>query len=291
MTTTQIISYIDKQMDNYYKLYVMNLYLLVETSNYVNEAAQIHASKLVKDRNQSSFSVRIFHNPIIQSIVLSKTYQDVVKNEKFHLLIDSDIFRKAFQKFSATEHYQSYIQLPEPGIKDDLKVVNKLYESLVHENELIEHAIEDVMSNWHDDKQSILQWVSATLKEVSTKPVQDSIPGKKPLREERQFARQLVEAYDYHEQEYSELIKPKLKNWDEDRIAELDMLLIKLGLTEFLYLPDIPVKVTINEYLEVAKQYSTPQSKDFINGILDSLLKDLTTSKKVSKSGRGALES
>ena len=87
-----------------------------------------------------------------------------------------------------------------------------------------------------------------------------------------------------------ELIKPKLKNWDPDRIAALDMILLRMGICEFLYFETIPTKVTINEYIDLAKRYSTPKSGDFVNGVLDNILKDLKKKNLIQKSGRGLIE-
>lgn len=290
MSLQQVTSYIDKQIDNYYRLYILNLYLLTEAANYVNEAAQIHASKLVRQNNGTDFSVRIYHNPIVQGLVLNQTFQDVLKKEKFHLMVDQDLFRQVYQKLSALPAYAHYTSIENSTLNDDYKILVKVYNEFIANNEVTEHAIEDIIPNWHDDKPGIMQWVSATLKDFSQSSDRN-LPAPSQLKEEKLFAKHLVEGYLYHEEEFRELIKPKLKNWEEDRIAEVDMILIKMGLTEFLYLKEIPVKVTINEYLEISKNYSTPQSKDFINGILDGLLKDLKAANKLQKAGRGALES
>ena len=292
MSMPQLLSYVDKQLDNYHRLYLLNLYILTETANYVNEAATIRAARHLKTQQDLEYSVRLFHNPIVQNIVLSAAFTEGVRKEKFDVSVDSDLFRKVFVKFSETQDYQHYAGKADPSTVDDFRALTRLFNSFVANDETVESIIEEIMPSWHDDKQAVVQLVGQTLRQIADNPDAPAVTGRKPSEEAevKRFAKNLVETFLLHEQEYSELIKPKLKNWDEDRIAELDLLLIKMGLTEFLYIEDIPVKVTINEYLEIAKLYSTPQSKDFINGILDSILKDLRDQQKLRKVGRGAVE-
>jgi N utilization substance protein B len=266
--------------------------MLVESANYVNEAAQIRASRHLKSNDDLDFSVRLFHNPIVQNIVLSKAYEDGVKKEKFDIAVDRDLFRKVYGKFAESPDYLHYASKTEHTTVDDFRALTRLYNTFLANDDGAESTVEELMPSWHDDKQAIVQWVNQTLRQIADNPDAPVVPQRKPSDETevKRFAKNLVETYLYHESEYSELIKPKLQNWEEDRIAEMDLLLIKMGLTEFLYLHDIPVKVTINEYLEIAKLYSTPQSKDFINGVLDSILKDLREQNKLRKVGRGAVE-
>lgn len=290
MSAPQLISFVDKQLDAFYRLYLLNLYVLAESANYVNEEATKRASKHLKTQEDLAYSVRLFHNPIVQNIVLSPAYEDGVKKEKFEVAVDRDLFRKVFNKFSESPDFVHYAAKENPTPVDDYRAVIKLYNNFVANDETVESIIEELIPSWHDDKSSIVQWVNLTLRQIADNADASGVAGRKPLEEEKKFAKNLVETYLYHAPEYSDLIKPKLQNWEEERIAEMDLLLIKMGLTEFLYLADIPVKVTINEYLEIAKQYSTPQSKDFINGILDSILRDLKEQNKLRKVGRGAVE-
>jgi N utilization substance protein B len=290
--SAQLLSHVDKQLDAYYRLYLFNLYLLVESANYVNEVAQLRAARHLKTAEDLEVSVRLFHNPIAQNIALSGAYHEGVKNGKFEIGLDRDTFRKVFTKFAQSPDYVHYASKPDPTTVDDFRALTRLYNNFIANDESVEHTLEDLMPSWYDDKSAIVQWVNQTVRQIADKPDEPGVASHKATeeREAKRFARNLVETHLLHESEYSELIKPKLQNWEEERIAEMDLLLIKMGLTEFLYLEDIPVKVTINEYLEIAKLYSTPQSKDFINGILDSILRDLKQQNKLHKVGRGAVE-
>ena len=112
---------------------------------------------------------------------------------------------------------------------------------------------------------------------------------KDKFKELTQFGIDLFNETINHKKEHQKLIEPKLRNWEADRLAVVDVILIRMAVSEFLYFPSIPVKVTINEYLDIAKEYSTPKSKDFINGVLDSLMRDMRTNDQLNKTGRGLL--
>jgi len=113
------------------------------------------------------------------------------------------------------------------------------------------------------------------------------IPNVYKNKEDRDYALELMQKVILNDEELTELIDEKTPNWDKERIADLDMIILKMGISEFLYFPSIPIRATINEYLEVSKEYSTPKSSLFINGILDKIVKEFSTSKKLNKIGRG----
>jgi N utilization substance protein B len=112
---------------------------------------------------------------------------------------------------------------------------------------------------------------------------------KDKFKELTQFGIDLFNETISNKKEHYKIIEPKLKNWETDRLAIIDVILIRMAVSEFLYFPSIPVKVTINEYLDIAKEYSTPKSKDFINGVLDSLMREMKTNGQLNKTGRGLL--
>ena len=126
------------------------------------------------------------------------------------------------------------------------------------------------------------------LQKISEKNINSIlIPEVYKNKEDREYALQLFQKVIINEDELSEEIDSKTPNWDKERIAEIDMIILKMGISEFLFFPSIPVRATINEYLEVSKEYSTPKSSSFINGILDKMVKELTKADKLNKIGRG----
>ena len=149
--------------------------------------------------------------------------------------------------------------------------------------------MEDAYAEWVDDKSLIIGAIKKSLKKL---PAEDNFFLKFFPEDEtiKDFGLELLEHTFEHNKALLEYIKPTLKNWDHERLAVLDMILLKMAITEFIHFPTIPTKVTLNEYVEISKTYSTPKSKDFINGILDKILQELDADGKIQKEGRGLLD-
>jgi N utilization substance protein B len=243
-------------------------------------------SRTIADEEMSQ---RIIENDIIRYIQLSDAYTNICKSEKFESKIDDDLFRKYFLELKNSPSYHKYILSDSTDLKEDYYLLHELYTQIIIADKDSDSLIEDLYPEWADDKHHIKSLALDTLKQISNaaKPnLNELIPPS-----DKYFVESMVNSYIFHHTEIGELIKKRLTNWDEERVAELDMILLRMGVCEFMYQPEIPVKVTINEYLEIAKNYSTPKSSEFINGILDRLLKDLRSLNLVVKTGRGVVES
>lgn len=280
----------ETSIQNFYRLYIVNLYILTKSIEYVNTIVQQNATKHIAVEGDKDLSVRLFHNPIIQRIVLDPNFIEYVKKDKLDLRIEDSIFKKYFNNLLARNSYKKYNKLESTDIADDYYLLSELYTDVIIADEDFDSIMEEIYPSWADDKAAVIALVNTTLIALKDKPNKKGINAPSGFREEIKLANELIDVYFNHGDEFIELIKPRLKNWDEDRIAEVDMLLMKMGVSEMLYQPEIPLKVTINEYLEIAKLYSTPNSSDFINGILDSVLKELKTTNRLQKTGRGIVE-
>ena len=290
ITALQLKKQVEQSIRNSYNLYVLNLFLISKAAEYVNELNTINASKHIASELDKNYSVKIFHNTIIQRIISDINFINILKKERFDLRIDTDIFKKYFMNLYSRNSYKKYIQTETDDIADDFYLITELFQDIIAAEDSYDNMLEDIYPNWTDDKESILEQVKLTLQQLKDKPGKRGIINAKEYKEEIKLADLLIDNYLTFPEEYKELIKPRLKNWDEDRLAEIDLIIIRMGLSEFLHAPEIPFKVTINEYLEIAKNYSTPKSKDFINGVLDNILKELKSSNKVNKEGRGIIE-
>ncbi|HZG01405.1 MAG TPA: hypothetical protein VEY71_10405, partial [Chitinophagales bacterium] len=180
MSVPQLLAHVDKQLDNYHRLYLLNLYMLVQSANYVNEAAQIRASRHLKSSSDLDFSVRLFHNPIVQNIALSKAYEEGVKKEKFDIAVESDLFRKVYAKFAESPDYQHYASKTEHTTVDDFRALTRLYNNFIASDENAESIVEELMPSWHDDKPAIVQWVNQTLRQIADSPEAAAVPARKP---------------------------------------------------------------------------------------------------------------
>ncbi len=200
--------------------------------------------------------------------------------------MDEDVLKKIYSEFSKLEWYKSYSDKNSEQ-KNHLETLLELYRYL-RKDTLFNEIVEDQLYNWEDDDSLIIGAIKKTLKSL---PAPDDFYKEYMVTESETlaFGRSLLHYAIENDEDYSAIIKPTLKNWDSDRVAIIDMILIKMAITEFLNFESIPTNATLNEYVELSKLYSTPKSKEFINGVLDRIMKDLQEKNLIKKSGRGLL--
>lgn len=201
-----------------------------------------------------------------------------VREFKLEHVIDTDLLKRTYQELATSEEYQDYIEQKSRDKKSEKRILEFIFTNLMLPNDNFISHVEENFINWDDDA----EMMQALVLNYFNKPAQqkfDDILSK----EKWEFAKSLLTTV-LDKSEYSlELIKPRLKNWDAERIAALDLIILQMGVCEFLYFETIPTKVTINEYIDIAKAYSTIQSGQFVNGLLDNIHKDLTAENKIQK--------
>lgn len=275
----------NRMVETSYRLYVYNLLAFVRIAEHAREDEQRRHSKLRPSQADLNFSAIFANNKYLSSI--SKNYEFNVKVTKSELedCLDADFIRKLYTEFAEKEEYQTFIDLAAPEKQDFVTVYLSLYKFLINHETFIS-MLEDQFPLWSVDKSLI---VGAMKKTIKAFPVEeDFLENYLPQHETvRDFGEELLKKVLGANAKLLEIITPSLKNWDADRVAVLDMIILKMALTEFLYFPSIPTKVTLNEFVDMSKSYSTDKSKDFINGILDRLLKNLTKDGMINKEGRG----
>lgn len=277
-----------KAIKESYRLYLFNMLYLIEVANYSKKDFDIKARKFVPTEEDKKASLQLYENPVLVALRENEDFQHRLRREKLLPLIDDDLVRKLYQNFAKSEYYTTYLEMsPIPAREHQYCLVN-LYKSMLEEEHFLEY-LEDVSPTSEDDQSLIF---GAIKRSIRLLPEEDEFFIAQLPNEEfvHDFGKELLYKSIHHNEELHELVVEKLKNWNEDRVAVLDMLLLKLGICEFLYFPSIPTKVTINEYVSLAKDYSTDKSKRFINGILDRLMKDLMDKGLIDKRGRGLKE-
>ncbi|MBX7206171.1 MAG: transcription antitermination factor NusB [Bacteroidia bacterium] len=232
----------------------------------------------------------IVQNSFIGLLENNSTWQERTKKCPYKWENHMDIIRNLFIELKKDEHFRSYALASEKKPADQRKIIQSLLNDLADKNELFNFQLEETHLNWQDDKEVVMNAVNKSLRQVKDTGSDFLYLPDSETTELEEMARDLYGKVLLHDTELNSLIEEKTKNWDVERIAVTDTILLKMALCEILYFPSIPVKVTINEYLEIAKLYSTPNSKNFINGILDAIQKELKASNKVVKEGRGLIE-
>lgn len=278
LTENNAIPLLNKYLDHAANLFTFSIYLITEVARYAEIHAKNKASKHLPTQDDLNINVKIAGNTILWQILESKSFQAAVKKGKYELLINQDLVKKIYLRLSESEIYQTYIQELSREKKTEKELLSYIFTDLIMANEDVTEFLEELFIQWDDDAEMIYQMVLNFLSKPGTLDIKDIIGNEK-----YNYALSLLKTTIQKKDFTLEIIKPKLNNWDADRIAQLDMIIIRLGICEFLYFETIPTKVTINEYIDIAKSYSTLQSGQFVNGILDSIHKELLAEGKLKK--------
>jgi transcription antitermination protein NusB len=265
-----ILNAYEKFIDQSFTLYLFNLFLLQDVSQYAKADEQRRKAKFVKDASDSSFSARLYENPCMIGVHQNAYLQKLIKAHGFIDQWDTDISKRIYFDFAKLQEYQDYLAIENPSIEDHVAILLVCYKFTI-KDELCEELIDDRFSNWYDDKSLVIGAMKKTIKAL---PPNDALFFEQYKPEEEtsiEFGKLLLENLLEREDELVGYIEPLLQNWDKDRVTVVDFILLKMAAMEYLLFDGIPNSVTINEYIEIAKMYSTEKSKEFINGVVDNL--------------------
>jgi N utilization substance protein B len=280
-----------QSVDKVYEMYIWLLSLLIEVADYSLIDAEDRANKHLPSEEDLNASVKIQNNLFIISLRQNLEYLAAIKKYKISWDFDPEVRKTIFITLKASEEYKAFLALSNHTIQKDKDIIKFIFKKLILKSPGIEQIFEEKFINWSVDKEVLKGMMAKTLKNFKgTSPQENSLaPLLQDEQEDRYFVLELLKKTINHQDEFLELIDTKTTNWDSDRIALMDVLLMQMAITELVHFKEIPVKVTINEYIEISKDYSTPKSNSFINGILDKILADLKKNKQVLKVGRGLL--
>lgn len=273
------------------KLYYTYLAYLIEMSHYSIIFAQKQEQKLLKE-NAKKASIILSQNRIVQSISQSQEYRDFIAFHKIHELVNQKIVKKLFEQLSEKEKYKNYIDGRNPSATEDLEMLRYIVKKIIGSSFELEEDLLEYYNNIDADNYSILMSIQKTLKTYSESNEDvflQQILLSTDQSELQKFGTQLIDKYTDHSEDLENIIKPNLTNWDFDRVAIIDICILKMAICEFKYFGNIPPKVTLNEYLDIANEYSSEKSKEFINGILDKIMKSLNEKGEIKKYGRGLI--
>lgn len=271
-----------------FELYLFNLWQLLQTALYAKDDFARRNAKHLPSVEDKKFTPKLCDNPLTRSLLENIELLKYIGAYHMEERIDEDITRKLYVEFSKAEEYMKYVLDPKTGEEAHIHQLLQLFKACVN-NETFNDRIEDFFPTWSDDKSLVVGSIKKTLKALPAP--EDFLKEYIPAPETTQaFGETLLRNVFQQDKELLELIEPTLKNWDAERVAIIDMILLKMALVELMAFPTIPTKVTINEFVEISKMYSTDKSKDFINGILDRLMKKLQKDGKIQKEGRGLID-
>ena len=287
-----------RSLEKLYEIYIYQLSFLVEIVDFSKKRIEDNKKKFFPSEEDLNPNTRFVENRIYHQLANNRDLSNYIDKYKINWIDQEDMIRKLMVQIRDSKDYTDYLNRSDNSYNDDKDIFIKIIKKHLSRSEILQFYYEEKSIYWHDDFHTANLLVIKTIKgydsswdEYHKLPVFFGRNSEGDKNEDKEFIINLFRKTLLKSDEYEELIVEKLKNWDMERIAVMDILIIKMALVELLEFPSIPIKVTLNEYIELAKLYSTPKSKIFVNGILDKIIGDLKTQKKIKKTGRGLLES
>ena len=267
-----------------YDLYNYLLLLMVEVTKQANKRLNAAKNKLVPTKEELFPNTKFVENLFIAQLEVNKQLLEFSNNQKKTWENEADFVKTLCDKILESDIYKEYMVSETSSYEEDRELWRKLYKNIIFNNIELDQVLEDQSLYWNDDKEIVDTFVLKTIKRFDEKngAKQELLPEFKD-EEDQDFARRLFRRTILNADYYRHLISENTKNWDLDRVAFMDVVIMQIALAEILSFPNIPVSVSLNEYVEIAKLYSTPKSGGFINGTLDGIVNSLKKENKLTK--------
>jgi len=278
-----------KSLDKIYDLYLLILALLIDLHHVALLVIDEKKNKRLPNQEDLNPNLKFAKNTLLLKLSESRELRDLLEKKKISWQDDFDVVRKLFTDIRTGQVYKKYLAAENTGVKEDREFVISVITQHLSENELLISLFEERNIYWADDAFVAFNSVIRNLEDFDGEFKMQ--PLLKDEKDDLDFMSNLFNKTIIHRQQFEELIDKHTKNWEIERIANMDMLLMEMALAEILYIPNVPVKASLNEYIDISKEYSTPNSKVFVNGVLDKVIAELRRDNKINKIGRGLKES
>lgn len=289
--TSVAVKQLDASIYNAFRALLYNLYFLTQLAERVEAEAHRKRNKYLPTEEDLKFSTVFTRNYIIDFLNKDPFFQQKLRKEKLLTLLDEEIVNLIYGQLKQADWYIKYIAKEEHTREEQFAVIQNCLHKFLYLNEYFDQHMEDIIPTWNDDEFIVSDLIVEVLKAIPfDSPDKPDLFEFEITHEEKNFSNQLLIKTLLEHERFDKMVEAKLENWELDRISMIDRILMKMAITEFIHLPTVPVKVTINEYLDISKIYSTPKSKEFINGVLDKIMTELRSSGEIIKTGRGLVE-
>ena len=274
----EAIGILTKKIEQSRQIFTYLVYFITEVARYSETDARQKASKHLPTNADLNINTKIAGNQLLWKILENTSFAATVASLKPQHIIDVDLLKKTYQHLVSSPQYAEYTTEQSRNPKAERDMLEFIFTNLMLPNEDFINHMEEHFIHWDDDAEMMDQLVLNFLNKPGPVNFNEILS-----KDKWEFARNLLQTVLDKKELCLELIKPKLNNWDADRIASLDLIILEMGVCEFLFFETIPTKVTINEYIDLAKGYSTTQSGQFVNGLLDNIHKELSAENKITK--------
>lgn len=273
-----------------YDLYHYLLLLITDIADYANSRIEIAMQKKIPTREDLNPNTKFVDNLIIKQLKANKQLNQYLNTSRLSWVNSPELIKKLHNRIRMTPYFKEYMEDASRNYEQDKKLIIDIYTNEIINTESIYQTLEEQSIYWNDEVEFVISMIAKTLKGFKESDGEDA-----PLlqlfknEDDREFAIDLFRKSILNKEEFGKLVESYTENWDVDRIAFIDLLIMVMAITEAVSFPSIPTRVTINEYLEISKFYSTEKSSVFINGLLDKIFKFLKDEKRILKTGRGLI--
>ncbi len=286
-----------QSIDKIYELYYLQISLFLEVIHFYGIRQEEAKRKFLPTEEDLNPNYKFLDNLVVRQIMDNKNVQSQIQHYKISWTEEQEMVQKIFKKIRSSKEIKEYLSSAGSTYQQDQEIVYKIMKKFVARSPELQFYCDERSIYWTDDFHSVSMLVLKTIRMLSETFSDDTPfptlflnnPDEDSPEEDKKFIRELFRKTINQSEDYGKLIEAKTRNWELERIALTDILLLKMALTELIYFPSIPVKVTLNEYIEISKLFSTQKSKLFINGVLDKLVEELKGAGEIKKTGRGLM--
>ncbi len=284
-TENSMMTAIDKSYDLYFQL----LLLPVEIAQYIEQKQELAKKKHIKTSEDLNPNTKLQTSRLVEILNNSDSLNDYVVAKKLGWAKYPELIKTLYTQLSESEYFKQYLASPESSIKEDVEMWEKFFVQEVQNCELLDDLLEEQSIMWCCDMSYALPLVMRTITSIRASHTDIKVMKKFKNDDDKEFAKTLLQKSIINYNRNQSYVEKFTSNWDVERIVFMDNLIMIIAMSELVSFPEIPVKVTLDEYLEISKFYSTPGSSLFINGILDKLVDALTQEGEITKIGRGLM--
>lgn len=274
-----------------HELFMLHVSVFIELQKFAVKRIENRKKKRLPSEEDLNPNLRFVQNELLNALVNSESLQKKVEKYKISWLDHDDVIQKLYKTIEESNTFKKFMSASEYDLETQKNFILKIYREFVADNEILQDLFEEKSIHWTDDHYFVCGYLVKFFKGFASKFSENFRAPElyKDLEDDLDFVKTLYRQTLVHDEAYQEIIMEKAKNWDADRIAIVDFILMKMAVCELVKITSVPVKVTLNEYIELSKTYSTPKSKVFINGILDKIVPDLKEKGEIRKIGRGLM--
>ena len=279
VSENELIKSIQKTTDLYFHLLNLSVFI----TKYAEDCIEIAKNKFRPTQEELNPNMKFVNNLFVKQLLVNNEFLENIKSLSASWNDNPEVIKSIYSEIQQSDFYIEYMSSSENDFKEDKILWRNIFEKIIANNVLLDEALEDQCIYWNDDLELALSFVVKTTKQMQEETISESLLPKISREEDIVFAKELFADVILNKNDYRDLISRLSQHWDPERIAFMDILIMLIAISELVKFPTIPINVTINEYIEISKMYSTEKSHMFINGILDKAVAILKSEKKILK--------